>query len=166
MTSPTRATRLPLVRIFRHPAVRLDQLHAAVWDLLMAWRAGAASSSPTRHDLMPASRARADHPPAHHDRAAAALVARRPAVRELSCLTTLIVGAGLRGRAAAAWLAAAPCLNAYGRPRPACAPTLVRLLASDGARPPIGRPLAQHAAPMCWTSRREPVPIALPASCS
>jgi amino acid adenylation domain-containing protein/non-ribosomal peptide synthase protein (TIGR01720 family) len=152
-------TRLPLGpadRILQFASISFD---AAVWDLLMAWRAGATLVLADLHDLMPGeplreliTRQRITTvllPPS----ALAALP-----VAELSCLTTLIVG----GEACAAeqlrpWLAGRTVLNAYG-PTEASVCTTLFDCRSDQRRPPIGRPLPNTRTHVL-DQQLEPVPI-------
>jgi amino acid adenylation domain-containing protein len=146
----------PADRILQFASISFD---AAVWDLLMAWRAGAALVLADPHDLMPGEPLREliirQHittvllPPS----ALAALPS-----AELPCLTTLLVG----GEACAAeqlrpWLAGRIVLNAYG-PTEASVCTTLFDCGSDQRRPPIGRPLP-NTRTYVLDQRLEPVPI-------
>jgi amino acid adenylation domain-containing protein len=152
-------TRLPLGptdRILQFASISFD---AAVWDLLMAWRAGAALVLADPHDLMPGEPLREL---ITRQRITTVLLppsalAAQP-VAELSSLTTLLVG----GEACAAeqlrpWLAGRTVLNAYG-PTEASVCTTLFDCGSDQRRPPIGRPLP-NTRTYVLDQRLEPVPI-------
>ncbi|WP_316186189.1 non-ribosomal peptide synthase/polyketide synthase [Bradyrhizobium sp. SZCCHNR31011] len=150
--------RLPLEesdRILQFASISFD---AAVWDLVMSWRVGAALVLAAQHELMPGEplrelllRQRISTvllPPA----ALAALP-----VAEFKDLKTLLVG----GEACSAellrpWLAGRQVFNAYGPTEASVCTTMFRC---DGAgRPPIGRPLPNTRS-YVLDRRLQPVPV-------
>jgi amino acid adenylation domain-containing protein len=143
-------------RILQFASISFD---AAVWDVVMSWRVGAALVLAELHDLMPGEplrdlliRQRITTmllPPA----ALAALPA-----ASLPDLKTLIVG----GEACSAemlrpWLSGRSVLNAYGPTEASVCTTMFRCAAED-RRPPIGRPLP-NARAYVLDERLEPVPV-------
>ncbi|MEH2621948.1 amino acid adenylation domain-containing protein/non-ribosomal peptide synthase protein (TIGR01720 family) [Bradyrhizobium sp. AZCC 1719] len=145
----------PTDRILQFASISFD---AAVWDVVMSWRVGAALVLAEPRDLMPGEPLRdllirqrittVLLPPT----ALAALPA-----AALPDLTTLIVG----GEACSAemlrpWLSGRSVLNAYG-PTEASVCTTMFLCAGD-RRPPIGRPLP-NARIYVLDQQMEPVPV-------
>ncbi|WP_315751432.1 non-ribosomal peptide synthetase [Bradyrhizobium sp. SZCCHNS3055] len=142
-------------RILQFASISFD---AAVWDLVMSWRVGAALVLAAQHELMPGEplrelllRQRISTvllPPA----ALAALP-----VAEFKDLKTLLVG----GEACSAellrpWLAGRQVFNAYGPTEASVCTTMFRC---DGAgRPPIGRPLPNTRS-YVLDRRLQPVPV-------
>ncbi|HJZ03951.1 MAG TPA: amino acid adenylation domain-containing protein, partial [Streptosporangiaceae bacterium] len=132
---------------------------AAVWDLLMSWRGGAALVMADRHDLLPGEpllTVLERHavttvllPPS----ALAALPA-----APLPRLATLIVGGeACTPEILAPWLAGRKVLNAYG-PTEASVCTTVFGCVADGRTPALGRPLA-NTRTYVLDNAFEPVPV-------
>jgi acyl-coenzyme A synthetase/AMP-(fatty) acid ligase/acyl carrier protein len=150
---------LPLAagdRILQFASISFD---AAVWDVVMSWRVGAALVLAEPHDLMPGEPLRelllrqrittVLLPPT----ALAALPA-----ASLPDLKTLIVG----GEACSAellrpWLSGRGVFNAYGPTEASVCTTMFRCAAGE-RRPPIGRPLP-NARAYVLDERLEPVPV-------
>jgi amino acid adenylation domain-containing protein len=150
---------LPLAageRILQFASISFD---AAVWDVVMSWRVGAALVLAEPHDLMPGEPLRellirqrittVLLPPT-------ALVA-LPAA-SLPDLKTLIVG----GEACSAemlrpWLSGRDVFNAYG-PTEASVCTTMFCCAAEERRPPIGHPLP-NARAYVLDEQLEPVPV-------
>ena len=150
--------RLPLEetdRILQFASISFD---AAVWDMVMSWRVGAALVLAEAHDLMPGEPLRdlllrqrittALLPPA-------ALAALPPT--SLPDLKTLIAG----GEACSAellrpWLAGRQVFNAYGPTESSVVTTMFRC--GGDRKPPVGRPLPNTTV-YVLDARMEPVPI-------
>ncbi|MEH2621947.1 amino acid adenylation domain-containing protein [Bradyrhizobium sp. AZCC 1719] len=145
----------PTDRILQFASISFD---AAVWDVVMSWRVGAALVLAEPHDLMPGEPLRdllirqrittVLLPPT----ALAALPA-----AALPDLTTLIVG----GEACSAemlrpWLSGRSVLNAYGPTEVSVCTTMFRC--AGNRRPPIGRPLP-NARIYVLDQQMEPVPV-------
>src|SRR4030088_3388719 len=116
--------------------------YAAVWELLMSWRSGAALVLADRHELLPGD-------PLCHllERQRIGTVLLPPSAlaalpdAPLQNLKTLIVGGeACSGEIVASWLGARTVLNAYG-PTEASVCTTVFQCGTEG-RTPIGRPPA------------------------
>ncbi len=142
-------------RILQFTSISFD---AAVWDVVMSWRVGAALVLAEQHDLMPGEPLRdlllqqrittVLLPPA-------ALAALPPT--SLPDLKTLIAG----GEACSAellrpWLTGRDVFNAYGPTESSVVTTMFRC--GGHGKPPIGRPLPNTKV-YVLDARMEPVPI-------
>ncbi|BAM88924.1 amino acid adenylation domain protein [Bradyrhizobium oligotrophicum S58] len=142
-------------RILQFASISFD---AAVWDLVMSWRVGAALVLAAQHDLMPGEPLREV---LQRQRVTAVLLppaalAALP-VALLPELKVLIAG----GEACTAellrpWLAGRSVFNAYGPTEASVCTTMARC--GDERRPPIGRALPNTRVYLL-DARLEPVPI-------
>ncbi|MEH2536065.1 amino acid adenylation domain-containing protein/non-ribosomal peptide synthase protein (TIGR01720 family) [Bradyrhizobium sp. AZCC 1588] len=135
---------------------------AAVWELLMSWRSGAALVIADRHDLLPGEPLRE-----LLQRQAIGTVLLPPsalgplAAASLPHLKTLIVGGeACTGEVVAPWLGERIVLNAYGPTEASVCTTAFRCM-PDGRTPAIGRPLVNTRA-YVLDKNLEPVPIGAP----
>ncbi|MFC5323435.1 amino acid adenylation domain-containing protein, partial [Bradyrhizobium oligotrophicum] len=135
---------------------------AAVWELLMSWRSGAALVIADRHETMPGESL---HGLLRRERIGVVLLPPSAlgtlGAEPLPDLKTLLVGGeACAGEVVAPWIGARVVLNAYG-PTEASVCTTVHPCAAETRAPAIGRPLANTCVHVL-DQHFEPAPIGVP----
>ncbi|HEU0084715.1 MAG TPA: amino acid adenylation domain-containing protein, partial [Bradyrhizobium sp.] len=143
-------------RILQFASISFD---AAVWDVLMSWRVGAALVLADAHDLLPGDPLRELLVRQHITTVLLPPSALAPlSAAPLPDLKTLIVGGEACSSAMLRpWLANRTVLNAYGPTEASVCTTMFRCGPQDDG-PPIGRPLPNTRI-YVLDDRLEPVPV-------
>ncbi|WP_315787594.1 MULTISPECIES: non-ribosomal peptide synthetase, partial [unclassified Bradyrhizobium] len=149
----------PHSRVLQFASFSFD---AAVWELLMSWRCGAALVLADRHDMMPGEPL---HNLLHRERIGAVLLPpsalgtlRADSLPDLK--TLLVGGEACAAELVAPWTGPRIVLNAYG-PTEASVCTTVYPCTVERRAPAIGRPLANTCV-YVLDDHSEPVPVGVP----